>query len=498
MAQLGGLVEVVLALGLLGLVARLLYLRAQGADLRDILLLILILGAQRALFFLEVSELFSERCQPFSAGVVLFVLERRLLDLQLHDTARNIVEFGRHGVDVRPDHGAGLVHQVDGLVGQEAVGNVAVGKNGRRHQRVVLNADAVVDLEALLEAAQDRNGVLHARRLHQHWLEAPFKRRVLFNVAAVLLYGCGAYAVQLAAGQHRLQHVACVQRALGLAGAHDGVQFVYEEDDLALALPDLVEHGLQPFLELAAELGASDQRTHVERKNRVVLEPFRHIAAVDADGQPFDYGRLADAWLADQHRVVLRLAAQDANHAADLLVAADDRVELVLARGFDKVAAVLLQHFVSVLRIVAGHALVAADLGQGPEKIILADAERGKDPAGGCRIAFLKQSKEEVLDGHVFVLQLGGLVFGLDQQLREALRDIDMARFLTGARNPRPLAQFHLESVLKILERHVHLFQQPGDEPLFLRKQGEGQMFSVHLLLTAADCRILRFIDRFL
>ena len=363
--------------------ARLFYLSAQGADLRDVLLFVLILGAQRALLFLEVRELFSERCQPLLAGVVLFVLERRLLDLQLHDAARNIVELGRHGVDVGPDHGAGLVHQVDGLVRQETVSYVAVGKSGCRHQRVVLNADAVVDLEALLEAAQYRNGVLNARRLHQHWLEASLERRVLLDVIAVFFYSSGSDAVQFAASQHRLQHVACVQRALGLAGAHDRVQFVYEEDDLALALLDLVEHGLQPFLKLAAELGARDQRAHVERKDRVVLEPFRHVAAVDADSQPFDYGRLADAWLADQHRVVLRLAAQDADHAADLLVAADDRVELVVARGFDKVASVLLQHVVSVLRVVAGHALIAADLGQSPEEVLLRDAKGGENASAG-------------------------------------------------------------------------------------------------------------------
>ena len=34
----------------------------------------------------------------------------------------------RHGVHLRADHGAGLVHQVDGLVRQETVGDVAVGK----------------------------------------------------------------------------------------------------------------------------------------------------------------------------------------------------------------------------------------------------------------------------------------------------------------------------------------------------------------------------------
>ena len=51
---------------------------------------------------------------------------------------------------------------------------------------------------------------------------------------------------------------------------------------------------------------------------------------------------LADAGLADQHGVVLRTAAEHLHGAADLLVAADDGVELALAGEFDQVAAVAL------------------------------------------------------------------------------------------------------------------------------------------------------------
>ena len=66
-----------------------------------------------------------------------------------------------------------------------------------------------------------------------------WKRRsnagVLLDVLAVLIQRGSADAVQLAAGQHRLQQVAGVHGAVGLARAHDGVQLIDEEDDLALA-----------------------------------------------------------------------------------------------------------------------------------------------------------------------------------------------------------------------------------------------------------------------
>ena len=96
---------------------------------------------------------------------------------------------------------------------------------------------------------------------------------------------------------------------------------------------DFLQHGLQPLLELAAIFRAGDQRAHVERQQLLVLEALRHVAVDDAQRQAFDDRRLADAGLADQHRVVLGAPRQDLDGAADFLVAADHRIELAVARG---------------------------------------------------------------------------------------------------------------------------------------------------------------------
>ena len=95
---------------------------------------------------------------------------------------------------------------------------------------------------------------------------------------------------------------------------------------------DLVEHRLQPLLELAAIFRAGDQRAHVERQQLLVLQALRHVAIDDAQRQALGDRGLADAGLADQHRVVLGAARQHLDGAADFLVAADDRVELAVAR----------------------------------------------------------------------------------------------------------------------------------------------------------------------
>ena len=137
---------------------------------------------------------------------------------------------------------------------------------------------------------------------------------------------------------------------------------------------DLLEHRLQPLLELAAVLGAGDERAHVERDDALVLQALGHVAADDAAGEPFDDGGLADAGLADEHRVVLGAARQHLDDAADLLVAADDRIELALAGQLGEVAAVAFERLVRALGILAGHALRSADAGQRREDLVAASA----------------------------------------------------------------------------------------------------------------------------
>ena len=112
---------------------------------------------------------------------------------------------------------------------------------------------------------------------------------------------------------------------------------------------DLRQHGFQPLLELAAIFGAGDQRAEIEREHLLVLEALRHVALDDAVRQPLDDRRLADARLADQHRIVLGAARQHLDGAADLLVAADHRIELALGGGLGEVAGIFLERVVSLL-----------------------------------------------------------------------------------------------------------------------------------------------------
>ena len=305
--QLGGALEVTGATRLLELHVGLLELLLQLGDGADRLLLLLPLGVHRgralALLGQRLLELLAA---GGGAGVVgLGAAERLQLDLELQDVTVDLVDLGRLGVDLHADPRRGLIDQVDRLVGQEAVGDVAVGQRRRGDQRRVGDPHLVVDLVLALEAAQDRDRVLDARLLDEHRLEAALERGVLLDVLAVLVERGRADGAQLAAGEHRLQQVGGVDRALGGAGADDRVQLVDEQHDVAAGVLDLLEHRLEAVLELTAVLGAGDQRADVERDHTAVLEALGHVAGDDPLGEALGDRRLADAGLADQHRVVL-------------------------------------------------------------------------------------------------------------------------------------------------------------------------------------------------
>ena len=263
-----------------------------------------------------------------------------------------------------------FVDQVDRLVGQKAVGDVAVGQRRRRDDRAVGDAHAVMQFVFFLQAAQDRDGVLDRRLADEHRLETPRQRRILFDMLAIFVERGRADAMQFAARQRGLQQVRGVHRAFGLAGADQRVHLVDEQDDLAGRGGDFVQHRLQPLLEFAAIFRAGDQRAHVERQQLLVLQAFRHVAIDDAQRQAFDDGGLADAGFADQHGIVLGAARQHLDRAADFLVAADDGIELAVARRLGEVARIFLQRVIAVFgRGAVGRAALAQILDRGVQRL---------------------------------------------------------------------------------------------------------------------------------
>ena len=197
-------------------------------------------------------------------------------------------------------------------------------------------------LVPILDAHQDLDRLLLGRRIDLDGLEAPLQGTVLLDVLAVLGGRRRADAADLAAGQGRLEDVRRIERPLGGTGANQRVQLVDEHDDVRV-LGELLHDRLQALFELPAVLRAGDDERDVERQNPLVGEEVRHVAVDDLLRQSFDDCGLADARLADEHRVVLGAAAEHLLHALELVLASDERIELVLHRRFGQVAAEFCQ-----------------------------------------------------------------------------------------------------------------------------------------------------------
>ena len=91
------------------------------------------------------------------------------------------------------------------------------------------------------------------------------------------------------------------------ASSHEGVQFVDEEDDFP-GLPDLVDDGLQPFLELAPVLGAGHQGRQIEGDDPFIHQDLGDVSFLDPRGQTFRDGGLAHPGFPDEDGVVLGAA----------------------------------------------------------------------------------------------------------------------------------------------------------------------------------------------
>ena len=121
------------------------------------------------------------------------------------------------------------------------------------------------------------------------------------------------------------------------------MDLVDEDDQAVRVLGDLVDHALQAFLELAPVLRAGDHPRHVERHQALAGERLGHVVVDDPLGDALHDRGLADAGVAEQHRVVLRAAREDLDRLLDLIGPADHGIELPLAGLLREVSAVLVE-----------------------------------------------------------------------------------------------------------------------------------------------------------
>ena len=311
-----------------------------------------------------------------------------------------------------------------------------------------------------------------ARRIDLDGLEAALERAVLLDVLAVLGRSGGADAADLATAERRLEDVGGVQRAFGRPRADQRVQLVDEHDDVRV-LGQFLHDRLEALFELPAVLGAGDDQRDVQRENALVRQEVRHITVDDLLRQPFDDGRLADARLADEHGVVLGAAAEDLLDALELVLAAHQRIQLVLHRRLGEVAAELGEQRRFLHAGQRGLLVQQLDdvLANGVQAHPLLHQDGGGD---GTFLA--EDAEQQVLGADVVVQQPVGF-FG--RELQHALgfgaeRDLDRGGHLLPEHRPA------FDFLADVLEREVRARKNPAREPFAFANQAQQEMLGLN------------------
>src|SRR5579875_1662479 len=159
---------------------------------------------------LQLLKFFDQLAEALARGRIALLFQGLTLDLELHNAPVQLVDRLGLGIDLHAQARGRFVHQVNRLVGQKAVGDIAVGQGRSRDDRPIGNPDPVVQLVFLLDAAKDRYRVFDRRLVDKNRLEPTREGSVLLNVLAVFIEGRGADAMQFTARERRFEHVRSV------------------------------------------------------------------------------------------------------------------------------------------------------------------------------------------------------------------------------------------------------------------------------------------------
>ena len=186
-------------------------------------------------------------------------------------------------------------------------------------------------------------GFVGSGRFYYDFLKTAFERTVFLNILAILVESGGANALNLATSESRFEQIGSIHRARSISGTHYGVNLVDKQYDVGI-ISHFVDDGFDAFFKLAAIFGASHHRSHVERKNALVLKNASHFTLADAYGETFYNSRFTHTRFAYEHRIVFLASAKNLRQAFYFAVAAYYRVEMTGFGLLGEVLAIFVEH----------------------------------------------------------------------------------------------------------------------------------------------------------
>ncbi len=274
-----------------------------------------------------------------------------------------------------------------------------------------------------------------------------------------------------------------------------------DEQNRARLLLQLGDHALQALLEVAAILGARDQRTHVECINRAVRKHFGNFPLDDQARQSFGDRGLTDARFTYVQGVVLAAPAQNLDRPLHFQLAADQRIDPPVLRQAIQIRGVFLKS-AAAFRVPFGVALrfllvrlLLGDLRQTVRDVI-DDVETRHMLAiqkkHGVALFLAENRDEHIRDADLL------LAAGLDvkhrslQNALEAQRGLHLA-LLTFLQSRRGLVDVFLELLLELAEIAPAGTQ---DLPNFRRiNDREQQVLDRQIFMTRFTCLMERIVE---
>ena len=250
------------------------------------------------------------------------------------------------------------------------------------------------------------------------------------------------------------------------------MQLVNEQDDLPVRLLDFFQHGFEPVFKLAAIFCAGQHRSQVEGDHALVAQDIRHVSVHNAARKTLDDSSFAHARLADEHGIVLGPPRKHLDHAPDLLVAPDHRIELAAPRQLGQVLRVFLKRLVLRLRILIRHALIAAHRRQAFEDRIVIGSKRRQQQLRAV-ILQAREGEQQMLGRNVIVLKLLCL---FERRFEHLVQRVARAGLRRGAADFRKLIHRLLGARFQLPHGHANLVEDGRNHALFVAEQHRQQM----------------------
>ena len=307
-------------------------------------------------------------------------------------------------------------------------------------------------------ALHDLAGFCNGRFSHGNRLEPPLQGCVLLNMLAVLGKGGSADDLNFTPRQGGLQDIGSVHRAFRIACAHQIVDFIDDQNDVA-ALLDLADQAFHTAFELAAELGTCHQGSQIQQEHFLIPELVGHFPGGNALGQALGDGSLTHTGFTDETGVVLLAAVQDLNDPLRLHIPADDLIELAFPCSAGQVHAVAVQEFVLLVFLLFAafffiRLLLLGRTGRLGRQIALAAAKQLVQQRKGCGLAV-----DFVILAITVVALTEHIAHFIRQQVQVILGNAHLPHGLVDLRNPQTPGAFQAVAFI-----HGHAVFHLGNE----------------------------------